>query len=78
MSAASSSEVQVEALLDELQALQRVGVGKLRVDPGEPLLHGLGGALAASLRLVRLQRFEIAPNGSTLIAAFGERRLVLI
>ena len=44
----------------------------------EALLHRVGRALAAPLRLVGVERLEIAADRSTLIAPFGQRRLVLV
>ena len=75
---AASSSAEVEPLLDQLQPLERIGGRQLDVDPGQALLHGLGGALAPSLGLVGVERLEIAANRPTLIAAFGEGGLVLV
>ncbi|MDZ7734397.1 MAG: hypothetical protein U5R31_16170 [Acidimicrobiia bacterium] len=68
---------EIEALLDQLEPLQRVGIIDLGLDPLEPLLHGFGGALASPLRFVGLERFEIATNSTALCPALGEGRLVL-
>src|SRR5690606_38662267 len=69
---------EVEPLLHEVQPLQRVGGRDLGFDRTEALLQGFGAALAAPLGLVRLESFEVATNRPALLAAGGQRCLVLV
>ena len=48
------------------------------LDGGEALLDGIGGALPAPLGPVRVERLEVATDGSALSPTFGERVLVLV
>ena len=68
---------EVALLLDEAQLAQRVGVGQLGVDRGEPLLDRIRRPLAASLGLVGAQRVEVVTHGLALGSPLGEGSLVL-
>src|SRR5690606_16467818 len=67
---------EVQALLDELEPLQGVGILQLGLDAGQPLLDGLWGPLAAPAGLVSVERLQVPAHRTALIAALGERRLV--
>src|SRR6478735_2031395 len=69
---------QVHALLDEIHAVERIGLGKLVLDDAEALLDRFWCPLAATLRLVSVDRFQITADRSALIAASREGCLVLI
>src|SRR5690606_7884076 len=70
--------LQVEPLLHQVKALQRVGGGDLGFDLFEPLLHRFGRALAASTRAVGLEGFQVTPDRSSLLPPLGKGRLVLL
>jgi hypothetical protein len=70
--------LEVELLLGELEALQRIGGVEFDGHLLQALLDGFGGALAAALRLVGLESLEVGAHGASLRAPLGERRLVLI
>lgn len=74
---AAETLLQVPPLLDEVDALQRVGFGDARLDVGKTLLEGLGGDLATTARPVPFQRHEVAPYCVSLTATCRERILVL-
>ena len=70
--------LQIELLLGELQALQRIRGRELGGDRVEPLLDGVGGALASPLGLVGLDCFQVEPDGSALGSPLRQGCLVLI
>src|SRR6266536_411029 len=70
--------LQVETFLDEVQSLQWICGQKRTLDRSEPLLHGVGRALATPAGTMRLEGFEIPTNSPALVASFGECSFVLI
>src|SRR5690606_34547153 len=70
--------LEVEALLDQLEPLEGVGLGQLLFDLGQSLLDRFRRPLASTPRLVGFERLKIAPTGTALISALGQRGLVLL
>lgn len=56
--------------------MKRVGRLELDFDRFQTMLDRLGGTSRTSTGTRRLRRFEIAPDRSTLLPAFGQCRLV--
>src|SRR3546814_15440731 len=69
---------EVEPLLDELHPLERICGGEVGVDRSQSLLDRFGRSLAAPLRLVGLERFEVPADRPPLLEAFGEGGIVLV
>jgi hypothetical protein len=61
-----------------LESLEGIGGLDLLAQPLEPLADRIGSPAPAPLGLVSIESLEIAANGSTLLAPFGQRRLVLV
>ena len=64
-------------LLNEVQALQRVGVAQTVLDIGELARQGLAARSTPATGPTAFESFEIATNGKALSTAGGKCRLVL-
>src|SRR6202035_725632 len=69
--------LEVPALLEELQALQRRGVAELRGDGLQPAPDRLRGALTAPPGTMLRQRVQVRLDGAPLGATRGHRLFVL-